>query len=193
MSEATELDKDVIAAHAIMRSLADDPDTGPQLERLIAKKHPAAASKLPRMAAESAVAPVVKRLEDTLAGIEKRDKERETNAWLAQQRRRLVEGFRGPDGTFVKIDAADIPKIEKQMYDDGIAQHEHAAFLFHTQRQAAKPRTTFSSSMQIPGRKGAGGEWFKGIMDDPDEWARDKAGQIWDDIKNGRGQQWLDH
>ncbi len=190
---ATSDERDVRAAHAIMRGLADDPTTAPALERLIAQKYPAATVHLPRVAAEQAIGPAIAELRQEREAWRKERTEAGNAAWLTGQRRQLLEGFTAPDGTRIKLTAEDIPKVEKMMLDDAIGRHTDAAFLYHTQQKVAAPRgASYAGKMLVPGRNGAGGDFFKGLMDDHDEWGREKAHQIWDDFKAGRGQQWLE-
>jgi len=189
--EATADDRDVRAAHGIMRGLADDPKLGPQLERLIAEKYPTAKVHLPRVAAEEAVGPVITEIRRELGELRKERTDGANASWLAGQRRALREGFTAPDGTRIRLTDADITKVEAMMLDQAIGRHTDAAFLYHTQQKVAAPRGSSYAGIQVPGRNGAGGDFFKGLMADPDEWGRRRAHEIWDDLKAGRGEQWL--
>jgi hypothetical protein len=41
--------------------------------------------------------------------------------------------------------------------------------------------------MEVPGRNGAGGEDYKGIVEDRDAWARKKAHEVLNDLARQRG------
>src|SRR5437762_4049302 len=195
--EINEAERNAIAA--LHQSLWDDPDVGPEFKKLIAKKHPKAREKMPDLMAREAVDAELVTLRKE-RDEDRKEREAERNARLLEQRRRkMTEGFTARDGSTVRLSPEDIPNVEKLMLEEGIADHETAAFLFETSRRVAAPRASYSSRAEIPGVNGAGGDDYKwivpGVNGDRtalDQVTRDQANRIWDDLRNGRNRdKWL--
>lgn len=165
MPEEKDADVRVLLAEALW----NDPDTRGGLEDLIAKKFPTAS--LPARAVRTEGAKI---LDDV------RRERAELDKTLAGERsaRELAEARRGvmvdPE---LRITAAEIPAIEKLMAEQLIGTHASAARLYRAQQVIAAPRAT-QTPMQIPGVMGAGGDEYKGIVEDPDAWSRAKALQV---------------
>lgn len=80
----------------------------------------------------------------------------------------------------------DRAEVEKIMAERKTANYEDAAERLAAQRRAAiAPPRSDARTMQVPGVKGAGGDWFKGIIENPEEWGRNAAEQVIEDIKRG--------
>lgn len=171
----------------------EDEEVRTGFRSLIAKAHPKAKAQMPdvivREEGSKLLAEGRKMIEDLRKEREAEKIERERESWQS----RLVKGFKAPDGSHQKVNAEDIPEIEKLMVEHSTASPEMAAFAYLAQKRVAAPTAEPQSyGVRIPGQAGTG-DFFKGIMDNPDAWAREKAHSMWADLKAGRGQQWLDN
>lgn len=161
----------------LAEALWSDPETRPELERIIKKKFPHA--PIPtfeaRQEGERVLTEVRKERDEF-----KRETaaERERTA-LAAARREIMED---PE---LHIQAGEMAAIEKLMQDEYIGTHKAAARLYRAQQQIAAPRAESGGPMQVPGIRGAGGNEFKGIIENPDQWARDKAQEVMTEFRRG--------
>jgi hypothetical protein len=154
------------------------------IEQAVVKKFPHAKAAIPgitqREEGMKTVAEVRKIVDD-----DRKERAAEKDAAnLARQRQALR------DDPTLRIREDEIEPIEQLMLQETIGSHKAAAQLYRAQQTTATPRSE-SSAMQIPGVRGAGGDEYKGLVEDPDAWGRDKAHQILNDFRNGRGTQWL--
>ena len=170
----------------LAETLWNDPETRPGMEALVAKKFPHAKGAMPAFVVREENARTTAELRKI---IDDDKKER-----MAERATRDLETVRAqlmadPE---LHVRADEIEPIEKLMVEETIGSHKAAARLYRAQQQVAAPRSEYeSSSMQIPGLRGAGGDEYKGLVEDPDAWARDRSHQILADFRNGRGNQWL--
>jgi hypothetical protein len=167
----------------LARALFDDPETGPEMQKLIAKKFPTAKSAMPALVAREAV-------DQGLAEVRK-EREEFKKELRAEQHKRELQAARDAikNDPALRISDEEIAHVEKLMVDETIGSHSAAARLYRSQQQVGVPRSG-PSAMQVPGVKGAGGDDFKGLVDDPDGWARAKAYDIIGDFQNGQGAKW---
>jgi hypothetical protein len=180
------------ARAVLLESLWGDEEIRPALQDLIAKKHPKTAATMPEVGVRRAIDAARTELQSER---EKFRLEREQERNVAEVRRRreeIVSGFTARDGSRVKIAPADVEAVEKLMIDEGIGSHRAAAELYAAQTRVAAPTPSTGRNMEIPGRRGAGGDeyaWLKpGIEGDRsalDRVARDEAERVWDTLKRG--------
>lgn len=99
-----------------------------------------------------------------------------------QARRALVQNPK------LGVSEDDLPAIEKLMEDELIGSHAAAAEVYAARRSVAGDNThrPFSPNMDVPGVRGAGGDEFKGILEDRDNWARNKAAEVLAEFQHGR-------
>ena len=93
------------------------------------------------------------------------------------------------DAPDLQIREDEIPAVEKLMETELIGTHRGAARLYRAQQTVATPRSD-TSLMQIPGVAGAGGDEYKGLVENPDAWGRQKAHEILNDFRKGQGSKW---
>lgn len=175
---ADEQDARVVLAEALF----NDPETRPQMEEMIAKKYPKAAPTIPgyntRKEVEKTLAELRKEIEDAKREREAARIKQESDAEWAEV---VTAGL---------VSDEDRTAVEEIMTKRRTANYEDAARHLRDSRKVAAPRSD-SRGMQIPGVKGAGGEWFKGIVENPEGWARQAAETIMDDFANGKGNRHL--
>lgn len=187
-------DKEVDNRALLSESLWRHPDQQirDDYQALIARAHPMAKEHLPAVVVREEGAKMLARGEKLIADFEarqaKRDIESERTSWQS----RLLKGFKGPDGSTLKVAPEDIPEIEKVMVEHSTASPEMAAGYYLAQKRVAAPSSAPSYGIRIPGQEGTG-DHFKGLMANPDAWAREEANKMWGEFKAGRGQQYLDN
>lgn len=180
MPETQDLD----AKTRLAETLWNDKETRPYLEAAVAKKFPDAVHSMPGYEARQIgvqTVGAVKQMLDADRAERVADKAKEA---LARERQSIM------DDPELRIREDEIPAVEKLMETELIGTHRGAARLHRAQTTVATPRSE-TSAMEIPGLQGAGGDDFKGIIENPDKWARDKSHQILNDFRAGRGNQWL--
>src|SRR3990167_2699197 len=160
----------------LAEALWNDPETRPDLEKIIKKKFPHA--PIPTFEARQEG-------ERVLGEVHKeRDafrKEMETE----RQRGALVTARRGSmDDPDLQIRPDEVPAVEKLMQDEVIGTHKAAARLYRAQQQVGAPRVEPGGPMEVPGLGGAGGDEYKGILTDP-LWGRKKAHQVLNEFRRG--------
>lgn len=168
----------------LSETLWNDPETRPYLEAAVAKKFPQATHAMPGYEARqigAATVAAVKKIVDTDKAERQSEKAQQV---LARERQSIM------DDPELRIREDEIPAVEQLMETELIGTHRGAARLHRAQTTVATPRSE-TSAMEIPGLQGAGGDDFKGIIENPDKWARDKSHQILNDFRAGRGNQWL--
>ncbi|HYV56156.1 MAG TPA: hypothetical protein VE911_01370 [Candidatus Nitrosopolaris sp.] len=161
----------------LVEELYNDPEGRKFIEDWAKKKYPTASIPMAELRAEreqilAEVAKHKQELSDVLG------QEKSRRAWQAS-----VDVAKG------KWDLRDddIPAVEKIMTDEGVASHDAAAELFRARARVAPSRSGLGAPMLIPGVNGAGGDDYKGLMENPDQWARQKAEQVLHEIDRGRG------
>ncbi len=178
-----EARRDQIAQLA--ESLYSDPEIRPAFQALVKKKHPQAV--IPEYDARVASAAVLEDVRKEKAEIVRLRETEENRRDLDARRRAIMED---PE---LRITSAELPAVEKLMQEgfaDGVVvSHVAAARLYRQQQQVAPAASP--SILEVPGVMGAGGDDYKGIVTDPDGWARKMAHRIIGDFRNGRGGQWL--
>lgn len=191
---------DTDARILLMESLAnnDDPEVVKEFQRVVAKAHPRAKANMPHLIVEDAKAAAQEIVDKARAEyIKERNDERVSSnaqAW----RRVLTTGYKAPDGSTRKIAEDDLPKVEKYMADEGIANPAVAAYAWSQSQEIAAPRSSRSGRWDLPGSKNAGDFFAKsplggpGIMEDEHQWGRDTANFVMDEIRAGRGQRFME-
>lgn len=170
-----------------------NPEISTKFKNLIAEAHPNAKSQMPDVVVREEGAKLLsegrKMIEDFRKEQDATKIARERESWQA----RLLKGFKGPDGALLRVDPDDIPEIEKIMVEHATASPEMAAGYYLAQKRVAAPTSAPDYGVvRIPGAEGTG-DHFKGLMANPDQWARAEANKMWADFKAGRGQQYLDN
>ena len=172
---ADEQDARVLLAEALF----SDPKSRPVMEDLIAEKFPKAAPTIPGFQARKAVEAELaelRKLRDELKS--ERDTDKMRREVDAEWQRVVAAGL---------VSDEDRAEVEKIMAERKTANYEDAAERLAAQRRAAiAPPRSDARTMQVPGVKGAGGDWFKGIVENPEGWARDAAEQVVADIQRGQ-------
>ncbi len=176
------------AGRQLAQAIFDDPELGPQYRQLIAKKFPNAKSHMPDVLAREAGSAL---LNETRKVIEsdkaERERERSERYWESER-----EGImRDPE---LLIRKEEMPEVERLMKEELIGSHRTAARLLRaTQALAAAAPSADPGDMelQVPGRKGAGGDQFKGILEDRDEWSKRMTHKMIADFRAGKGDRWL--
>jgi len=172
---ADEQDARVLLAEALF----SDPKARPVMEDLIAEKFPKAAPTIPGFQARKAVEAELaelRKLRDELKS--ERDTDKMRREVDAEWQRVVAAGL---------VSDEDRAEVEKIMAERKTANYEDAAERLAAQRRAAiAPPRSDARTMQVPGVKGAGGEWFKGIVENPEEWGRQAAEQVVADIQRGQ-------
>ena len=179
-------DPQVEAGRQLASFLYNDPETGPVLRDLIAKKFPKAKAQMPDVLAREAGSQILTEVRTELAK-ERTERLRERQERdLDRDRRAIMED---PD---LHIAPDEIAAVEKLMQDEIIGTHRAAARLYRAQQQLAAPRQSIESAeLQVPGRMGAGGDEFKGILADRDGWSKARTHEMIADFRSGKGSRWL--
>lgn len=171
----------------VMDKLWGDPETRPLVEEALVKKYPEAEGTLPHRVLEKKFQAEAAKLQ---AATEKFEQERATDR--ADRNRTAARREIMEDPTLA-IGADEIEEVEKLMMDPTIGpigSHRAAAELYRGRQRVATPRAPFDFNADVPGLRGAGGDEFKGIVENPDEWARRKTGEILTDFARGNGAKW---
>jgi hypothetical protein len=185
---AEEPEDQIEAGRRLASFLFSDPETGPQLREMIAKKFPKAKAQMPDVLAREQGSAILTEVRSVLAQDKKeRDEDRRNREWQSK----VAELKADPE---LNITDADMPEIIKLMTAPGeeIASPRQAARLYRAQQQLAAPRDSVESlALQVPGRMGAGGDEFKGILEDRDGWSKNRTHQMIADFRSGRGSRWM--
>lgn len=178
---ADEQDAKTLLAEALF----SDPQTRPYLEDAIVKKWgDKGAAQIPGYNAR-------KELEKEIAETRKLREKWEAEETERRARKEAEEEWAAARIRFDLTDA-DKPDVEKIMAERKTANYEDAAEKLALARRAAiAPPRSDARTMQVPGVKGAGGDWFKGIVEDPETWARQAADQVLADFAAGKGAKHL--
>lgn len=169
----------------LAEALFNDPETRPLIEQGIVKKWgDKGKAAIPgyglREAMEQDRAALAAEREQWRAERERDKAERE----LERSRRSVY------DDPTLRIQPHEIEHVEKMMVERSIGEHRAAAELYRAnQQRVAEPRG-ISFAADVPGLNGAGGDEFKGIIADADGWARNRAAEIINDFRAGRGAKW---
>src|SRR3990167_314375 len=160
----------------LAEALWNDPETRPDLERIIKKKFPNAPipSYDVRQEGEKTLADIRKEKQEFVKLTETQRQAQEVTA----ARRAIMED---PD---LQIRTDEIPPRGKLMEGEGIGTHKAAARLYRAQQQVGAPRVEPGGPMEVPGLGGAGGDEYKGILTDP-LWGRKKAHQVLNEFRRG--------
>ncbi len=177
----------VEAGRRLAAFLYNDPEAGPVMRDLIAKKFPKVKAQMPDVIAREHGTQI---LTEVRTELQKDRTERERERQQREWERRVAEVKADPD---LNVSDEEIPEIVKLMQTPGeeIASLRQAARLYRAQQQIAAPRSTESMEIQVPGRLGAGGDEFKDILKDRDAWSKARTHQMIADFRSGRGSRWL--
>lgn len=169
-------------------ALWNDPEAGPKFRALVAEKYPQAKSMMPDLVLREQNQKELDLIRAEREADRKERAEDRRQMDLERARRSVLEDNR------LRVTPTDIEPIEKLMIDEGIGTHRAAAEVYRARQAAAGPQDRiggYAGAMQVPGHRGAGGDYFKGIIEDPDSWAREKSQEILHDFANGRGDRWM--
>ena len=170
-------EQDQDARALLAEALWSDPETRPELEKIIKKKFPHA--PIPTFEARQEGERVMTEVRKEREEWRKETAAERARGELVTARREIMED---PD---LHIQAGEVAAVEKLMQDELIGTHKAAARLYRAQQQIAAPRPEPGGSLQVPGVRGAGGNEFKGIVENPDQWARDKAHEVLAEFRRG--------
>jgi hypothetical protein len=186
-----ENEQQLDARTRLSESLWNDPETRPEMERIVKKKFPNApiASHDLRVEGERILSEVRK---ERAAFADERKAVRQEDH-LREARETLLAD---PE---LHVRPEEIPAIEKLMQEELIGSHRAAARLYRAQQTVATGRTEPPGGpLSVPGLNGAGGDEFKwlvpalgGDKSVLDSVTRTKAHEIISDFRNGRGDRWL--
>lgn len=180
---ATPVSDEVLEAQRqLAAKLFEDPDARRDMEKHTARLYPKA--HIPQVELREEANKV---REEIKKEREEWDKQRAAEKW---ERERNAAWQALKDDPDLHVTDAEIPEIEKLMQEELIGNHRTAAKYYRAQQQVAAP-SGVSLGMSVPGVKGAGGDYFKGIVDDPDAWARGKSEEILNDFARGQGNKWI--
>jgi hypothetical protein len=175
---ATEAEKD--ARVALVEQLWADPDARQELERVIVKKFPAAKAQLPHLAAREEVERGLTEIRAERAALDGRlvkfDGDRQREVFHDRIKR-------GPH----KIRDEEIPEVEKIMTEEFVANYETAAEILRARKNAvAVPSGAagWGPNAEVPGLNGAGGDEYKGLIENRDKWARDMAHKVVSELQH---------
>lgn len=169
----------------LAETLWNDPETRPHMERAMVQKFgDRAKDAIPTYREREAVQSELQALREERAQEKAQRQQEQATLALERERRRVIDD---PD---LRIKPDEIPAIEKLMETELIGTHAAAARLHRASQQVAAPRG-ISFTADIPGLNGAGGDEFKGIITDPETWARTRSAEIISDFAAGRGDKWL--
>lgn len=178
--EADPWGKELLASVKVANELYKDPKTGPAFQKLIKEKFPDA--QIPELDAASRVDAEIERLRkernDEKAEREKREREElmaRADAWLRDQ----------------GLSDEEIKDLKDTMTRRRIGDWEAGLAFWRSQRQLGAPRVIPSPTADIPGRNGAGGEEFKGILENRKGWFANRMHEIQQDFANGQGDKWM--
>lgn len=179
------IDPTLAAKTRLAEVLWDSPEARPHMERAMVEKFgDKGKAAIPGYRERESVQSKLDEIDKERAAIRaERDQERAALA-LERERRSIMDD---PD---LRIRPDEMPAVEKIMQDELVGTHRAAARLHRAQQKVAEPRGV-SFGADIPGLRGAGGDEFKGIIEDPDGWARARTVEIINDFQSGRGDKWL--
>lgn len=156
MTEPINPDIEKLARVAGMtQALYDDPEIGPELDKLIEKKFPDAKNPRATMRkeADSHVASVKKIADEVRAELRKEQTQRE----LAAERAAIREFGFNPDSP------DDIKAVEELMEKETIGSHRTAAEVLARRKEVASAGVGGPERWQMPGEKVS--DRYKGILD----------------------------
>ena len=140
------------------------------LEPAIAKKIPSAREQMPSLVVREETAKMRAEIAEERAALAaERQAERDRRA------REAWETDLMNDPT-LRIRRDEIPEVEKLMVENVIGEPRAAARLLRASQQVAPARG--SARLQVPGLNGAGGDDYKTLISDPDNWARNMAEKV---------------
>lgn len=171
----------------LSRALWTDPETAPEMQKLVEKVAPGSIARAETQeTVRNTVSPLLDEVRKERAAFAKElETEKEQRARQSAIQAVIAKGLASED---------EIPEIEKLMREKYVADYEVAATYFRTTRDVAEPRAA-SVGMQIPGLLGAGGDFFSpkdgpklGSRDanERDLWARNRAMKDLADLRAGR-------
>lgn len=166
----------------LAREIFADPETGPQFRALIAKKRPQAVSAMPDVLVSQAVAPALARVAEKEKALDARLAEMDQSKARAAARQAVIESG--------LVAAHEIPAVEEIMTKELVGTHAAAAEIHNARKQVAVPVSQGGGRLGIPGYHGAGGDEFKGLVEDRQRWASEKAHEMVNDFRSGRGNKW---
>ncbi len=174
---------------ALVESLWADPEIRQgYLEPAIAKKFPdKAPGVMPGYAARVEGEKIRGELRTELDGIRKERETERTAQWVAKQKQAIM------DDPELRIREEEIPEVEKLMQDPEnlVGTYKAGARLYRAaQKSIGGNRSSSFNTMTVPGLRGAGGDLYKGILEDREGWARNLTEQIMQDHANGRLDRW---
>jgi hypothetical protein len=170
---------------ALVEALYNDPAIRPKIEDAIVEKF-----------GDKARTAIPGRMEREFLAKEReewrkeREADREERARERRERDLLVARKAVIEDPTLRVRPQEIPDIEKIMVERGVGTYADAAKLYRAEQTVAAPRG-FSFTAEVPGLRGAGGDEFKGIIEDTDNWARNRAAEIINDFAAGRGDKWM--
>jgi len=169
----------------LAETLWNDPDTRPYMESAMVRKFgDKAKSAIPLYQEREALYQDRQEWQQEREQIKAEREQEKAQRALEQERRKVM------DDPQLRVKPDEIPHIEKLMNDELIGTHGAAARLYRASQHVASPRG-FDFAASVPGLGGAGGDEFKGLVDNPDKWARDRTMEILNDFQGGRGDKWL--
>jgi len=160
----------------LVEELYNDPEGRKYIEDWAKKKYPHASIPMAELRAER---------EQILAEVAKHKQELADVLGQEHQRRAWQDSVTAAKRQWDFADT-DIPAIEKIMTDEGVASHSAAAELWRARTRVAPTHSGLGAPMLVPGVNGAGGDDYKGLMENPDQWARKKAEEVLADFRPRR-------
>ena len=169
----------------LAETLWNDPETRPHMEAAMVRKFgDKAKAAIPYYQEREQLARDRYEMQQEREQVRaEREKER-AEAELERERKKVL------DDPELRIRRDELPAVEKLMQDQLIGTHAAAAKLYRAEQQVATPRG-FSFAAEIPGLGGAGGDEYKGLVENPEHWARQRTADIINDFRAGRGEKWL--
>lgn len=174
---------DLDARTRLTEILWNDPEAKADMQKHIARKFPNGPAAMPDYTARVEGQKTVAEVKQIVAA-DKAERAAERNAAELEKARRSII-----DDPELRIRPDEIEAVEKLMLEETIGSHRAAARLHRAQQTVATPRSD-TSMMQIPGVSGAGGDEYKGLVENPDAWGRSKAHEILNDFRKGQGSKW---
>lgn len=165
----------------LSREIFADAELGPQFRALIAKKRPGAVSAMPDVMVQQAVAPALARVAEKEKALDARLAAMDQDTARAKARSEVVESG--------LIGVHEIPAVEEIMTKELVGSHKAAAEIHNARKVVAAP-VGGGGRLGIPGIGGAGGEDYKGLVEDRSRWASERAHEMITDFRSGRGSKW---
>lgn len=178
-------EQDLDARTRLTEALFNDPETRPLIEQAIKQKFPQV-----RIPAQDVRDEGAKTLAEIRAEREKLEADRRAMEGITAREDARRKIMLDPD---LRIQPEEIAAVEALMTEKLIGTHETAAKMYRLEQAATigRPRSGEPATLEIPGVGGAGGDEFKGITEDPDKWARNRAREIANDFAAGKEARWL--